>query len=161
MGTSRKIVWIVLAVLSAFMPARAPAEEDGADPQAFTGLWQTDEKGSIVELYPCAEDGAPLGVADRLCGRVARAKKAELNGRLVLVDFGVDGEPKVKGRIIDPRTGSVYRGRLKLVDAATLEVKGCLLFFCRTQMWHRIAESDRLLLAGGEAIARTAGDPTP
>lgn len=158
---SRRIVWTVLVLFGGLVAARAAAAGAGAEPEAFAGLWQTDEKGSIVELYPCAEDGAPLAVADRLCGRVARAKKTELNGRLVLVDFGVEGEPKAKGRIIDPRTGSVYRGRLKLVDPMTLEVKGCLLFFCRTQTWRRIAESSAFVVADGQTDAPSASDSAP
>ncbi len=131
-----------------------------SDPMALTGLWQTDGKGSLVELYGCAEDGSPLGFSDRLCGRVAHAKKAALNGRLVLVNFAPTQEPKFKGRIVDPRTGSVYRGRLRLLDANRLEVRGCLLVFCRKQIWTRVEPSDRLLMAE-EGSDRPTRAPAP
>lgn len=131
-----------------------------SDPMALTGLWRTDGKGSLVELYGCAEDGSPLGFSDRLCGRVAHARKAELNGRLVLVNFAAGQAPKFKGRIVDPRTGSVYRGRLRLLDANRLEVRGCLLVFCRKQIWTRVEAGDRLLMAG-EGGDRPTRAPAP
>ncbi len=143
----RTIILGGLAALFAAVWAEARGDEL-SDPMALTGLWQTDGKGSLVELYGCAEDGSPLGFSDLLCGRVAHAKKAELNGRLVLVNFAPLQAPKFKGRIIDPRTGSVYRGRLRLLDANRLEVRGCLLVFCRKQVWRRVAPSERLLVAG-------------
>ena len=60
-GDRVKAVWaIVLGGLALCMAAAGSGNVRAdalPDPMALTGLWQTDGKGSLVELYGCAEDG--------------------------------------------------------------------------------------------------------
>ena len=63
-------------------------------------------------------------------------RKRRLLGLNVLYDF----EERAKdwrGRIYDPKSGKSYRSILRRKDADTLEVKGCIAFFCQTQIWRR------------------------
>ena len=41
------------------------------------------------------------------------------------------------GTIYDPEGGKTYKSKLRLKGADTLEVDGCVLFFCETQTWTR------------------------
>lgn len=60
-------------------------------------------------------------------------------GLSLLEDFrsGENGEA-MEGRIYNPENGRTYRASLKLRDPDLLEVKGCLLIVCDTQIWRRV-----------------------
>lgn len=57
----------------------------------------------------------------------------------LLEDFrgGANGEV-MQGRIYNPENGRTYRASLKLRSPDILEVKGCLLIVCDTQVWRRV-----------------------
>ena len=42
------------------------------------------------------------------------------------------------GTIYNPEDGQTYSSEMMLIDTKTLEVKGCVLFFCETQTWKRV-----------------------
>ncbi len=44
----------------------------------------------------------------------------------------------MEGRIYNPENGRTYRASLKLRSPDLLEVKGCLLIVCDTQVWRRV-----------------------
>ena|SRR5690554_2042832 len=137
---------IILALTCAILLCPAASASGVSDP---TGFWNTGKKGGVVEIFRC-------GTA--LCGRVADAailrknpKQADINnpdpalrsravrGLLVLKNFNGKSGEWTGGPLYDPDTGdSAPRGRLRLREANTLEVRGCILsFLCRTQVWTR------------------------
>ena len=41
------------------------------------------------------------------------------------------------GTIYDPEGGKIYKSKFRLKGADSLEVDGCVLFFCQSQTWTR------------------------
>ncbi|RMF12905.1 MAG: DUF2147 domain-containing protein [Alphaproteobacteria bacterium] len=125
------------------LPARADAPPgDGSYAVPFassvTGRWRTGRGGSLVEIFRCSSDGMERPGGPFLCGRIINAKRAEVEGHLLLAGFRPKNGAWRKGRIIDPRSRSTYRGRLTLLAPDRLEIRGCLLMFCRAQIWERV-----------------------
>lgn len=133
-----------LLAASAFMSLAGAAS--AAD---ITGLWATPSDNGRVQIYKCG---------DGLCGKLVDADQIRANpdqtdyynknkaqrGRKVkgLVLFsGYKGGPTdwAGGQIYDPRTGDTGRsGKIKVVSADQIDVKGCLGPICRTQHWKRV-----------------------
>lgn len=125
------------------LPARAeaaPGDGSYADPfvPSVTGRWRTGHGGSLVEIFRCSSDGTAHPGGPFLCGRIINAKRPEVEGHLLLANFRPKNGAWGKGRIIDPRSRSTYRGRLTLLAPNRLEIRGCLLMFCRAQIWERV-----------------------
>ncbi len=137
---------ILAAMSAAFLAFAAPAIAADA-----TGVWATKEGKSHVKIGPCG---------DRLCGEIIWLKeptgedgkpKTDRNnideslrsrpivGLQMLAGFEPDGENEWDdGTIYNPEDGKTYSSKMELVDANTLEVKGCVLMFCQTQSWTRV-----------------------
>ena len=120
--------------------------------QDILGQWKTidDNTGdakSIVEIYE--EDGKIYGkiiavtnpdVEFRTCNDCSGAHKDQPIVGLVFIE-GLTKNGKVYdgGTILNPENGTTYRCRLKLEDDSdTLQVRGYLAFFYRTQYWKRV-----------------------
>lgn len=118
------------------------------------GDWLTAGASAIVNIAPCAAgDGT-------LCGRIvwlwdpaaatdARNSEPALRSRpLVGLDMlagfrpGTPGE-WTGGRIYNPEDGNTYSASLKLRDATILDVRGCVMVFCRSQVWRRTSALPR------------------
>ena len=121
-------------------PARAP------DPQAVMGLWWTQDRDGVVELYPCG-----AGV----CGRVAGIVKFQPDGsapkdlhghsrcHLPLVPGGkVDSEGVWDSRITDPDDDKTYTIRMSVSSDGRLRVHGYIgiPLFGQTVFWTRFTE---------------------
>jgi uncharacterized protein (DUF2147 family) len=50
----------------------------------------------------------------------------------------LNGDVWQDGKILDPESGKLYTVRLKLLDAKTLQMRGYLGPFYRTQTWTRV-----------------------
>lgn len=113
-----------------------------------TGDWLTAGASAVVTIAPCATGEGTL------CGRVVwlwdpstdrdtrnsepALRSRPLIGLEMLAGFrlGASGE-WTGGRIYNPEDGNTYSASLKLRDATTLDVRGCVLFICRSQVWRR------------------------
>ncbi len=114
-----------------------------AAPVPVAGTWLTPEGKALVRVEPC---GA------QLCGRITKVLKPRpggpavdsgnrdpalrtrpIEGLSILTGFAASGD-RWSGRIYDPETGRTYRSEL-VRHGDTLDVKGCLGPFCRTQHW--------------------------
>ena len=120
--------------------------------QNVIGKWKTidDNTGdakSIVEIYE--EDGKIYGkiiavtnpdVEHRKCSNCTGDKKNERIVGLVFIEGLIKKHNVYEGgTILNPENGSTYRCRLKLQDnGETLQVRGYLAFFYRTQYWKRV-----------------------
>lgn len=134
-----------LLAAAALLALAAPAS---AGTQEYLGRWKTGTKGGVVEIVACGQSvcGRLVG-SDRLNRepglKDARNKDASLRTRplkgvTLLSGFKPDGAGWTGGRIYNPEDGNTYQSRLKLRDANTLEVKGCVSsILCKTQVWTR------------------------
>ncbi|MBV9835332.1 MAG: DUF2147 domain-containing protein [Alphaproteobacteria bacterium] len=118
------------------------------------GDWLTAAASAVVKVSPCASGEGTL------CGRIVwlwdpsttadtRNPDPALRSRpLVGLDMlsgfrpGAPGE-WTGGRIYNPEDGNTYSATLKLRDATTMEVRGCVLFVCRSQLWRRTSALPR------------------
>jgi Delta7-sterol 5-desaturase len=64
-----------------------------------------------------------------------RLRAQTVIGLSLLEDFRGDA---MEGRIYNPENGRTYRASLKLRSPDILEVKGCVLIVCDTQVWRRV-----------------------
>ena len=129
----------------ALLPALALAAGAAAAPAPITGRWLTEGGKAVVEIAPCGK---------QLCGRIARVLKytpgkphtdvnnpdptlrnRPIEGTTILTGFTADDD-RWRGRIYDPESGKTYRSEL-VGGGNTLDVKGCIAFFCRSQAWTR------------------------
>jgi uncharacterized protein (DUF2147 family) len=135
-----------LLTAAAFSLASAGAAL-AASPAA--GVWLARDDHAQVEVYDCGQ---------ALCGKVLtsdilkvhpdqkdeRNKNVALRNRLVKgLEFmtGFTGGPKEwkGGKLYRAEDGGTYTGELKLVDANTLKLTGCLVYpLCDSQTWTRL-----------------------
>lgn len=108
---------------------------------AVLGQWWTPGFSSRVVITRCA---------DGLCGHIAWAWNPQRVpvGTQVLSGFNaVENKRWSNGTAFNPADGNTYRAVLSMVDDARLVVTGCLLVFCREQVWLRVGTVDKLPIA--------------
>jgi Delta7-sterol 5-desaturase len=120
----------------------------------FVGEWATQGNAAHVRVERCQT------AQDLVCGVVTwlwepidaegrpmrdkhnpdpRLRARPILGFSLLEDFQpVGNEASMEGRIYNPENGRTYRASLKLRSPDILEVKGCLLIVCDTQVWRRV-----------------------
>lgn len=115
------------------------------------GVWLTESKKAHVEIYDCDT---------KLCGKIVwlmepnddngnpkldkhnpnKAKQsAPLMGSMMISGMVRASSSMWKdGEIYDAEDGKAYASKMKIKDDKTLEVSGCVFFFCKTQIWLRV-----------------------
>ncbi len=115
------------------------------------GVWLVQSGNAHVKIDDCG---------DKLCGSIVWLKEPldengkekldkenedealrtrKIMGLPMLKDFVADGENAWDdGSIYNAEDGKTYSSEMQLKDANTLEVKGCVLFFCKSQTWTRV-----------------------
>ena len=139
-------VTVLAAIGSMLVPSASRASD-------ILGVWATQGNAAHVQIERCE------GSLNTLCGSIswlweevnakgepirdAKNPDPSLRSRLLigtalLKDFQYrdDGEPS-EGQIYNPENGRTYRASMKLRAEDVLEVRGCLLFVCDTQVWRR------------------------
>ncbi|WP_339948695.1 DUF2147 domain-containing protein [uncultured Albimonas sp.] len=126
----------IRSIATALTLLAAPAALAGA----ADGTWKTEANGEgaylEVEVGPCEADAA------RTCGVIRRAMTPEGEapeyphiGRLIIRDMAPDGaQAWDDGEIWAPDDDKTYDSSMELV-AEGLKVEGCVLVFCRSQVW--------------------------
>lgn len=134
---------LLLALLAAPATAAEPVE----------GEWVTAEAKARVRIARCA------GATETWCGVITwlaepldetgRPKTDKRNPDAAMHSRPIVGLPLLQGfrktgpssygegTIYDPEGGRTYRSKMNLAGPDTLEVAGCVLFFCREQTWRR------------------------
>lgn len=134
---------MVLATLLFAPPAAAGAH--------IGGLWLTVEGKSHVRIESCG---------NKLCGTIIWLKEPSgkdgkpkidkenqkeglrtrpILGLPLLTGFKPDGGKRwTGGRIYNPEDGKTYKSKLTLESDDVLKVEGCVLFFCKKQIWSRV-----------------------
>ena len=122
--------------------------------QTIFGKWKTidDETGdekSIVEIYE--RNGKIYGKIieilnpnrkNAVCDKCEGENKDKpILGMIIIDGLTKDNDVYDGGNILNPSNGKIYTSRLKLEeDADTLQVRGYIAFFYKTQYWQRINE---------------------
>lgn len=124
--------------------AASPAIAQAAEP--VTGRWLTEEGKAIVTIGNCGDTicgkvtsilkPRPGGPAIDLNNPDPALRKRPIEGLQILSGFKPDGD-SWSGRIYSPEEGKTYKSVLRRDGADRLKVKGCVLFFCKTQVWTR------------------------
>ncbi|MGP7795427.1 DUF2147 domain-containing protein [Sphingomonas sp. CLY1604] len=128
----------MIAALILASTAATPALDHQA---AILGVWHNPRNSVAVKTGHCGE---------RLCGWVVRATdKAKsdvagkgyppLIGTALLRGYRTSGKGRWSGQIYVPDMGRAFGSTVTMVDADTLNVRGCLIggFICKSQIWRR------------------------
>lgn len=119
--------------------------------QSITGKWKTidDATGkekSMVEIFKKGEKyfGKIISIVnpekrDKLCEVCTDSRKGKpVLGMEIIKDLVQDDDEFEDGTILDPENGKIYDCKIWLEDKNTLNVRGYIAFFFRTQEWHRV-----------------------
>ena len=130
-----------ILALAIVLVAPPPPQPGAAD---IAGTWRLQNEKALVRIGPC---GA------QLCGKITRILKPlpyrkshdlnnpdpALRGRSIIginILSGLDRDgDEWHGQIYDPVHGKSYRSVVSRADDGTLQVKGCIAFLCKTQIW--------------------------
>ena len=121
--------------------------------QSILGTWKTldDETGkekSIVEIYE--QDGKIYGKIIELLEKENKGKKCincsgtdkdkPIQGMVIIRGLSKDGDEYNGGKILDPKSGKIYKCSLSLESKDKLTVRGYIgiSLLGRTQKWIRI-----------------------
>jgi uncharacterized protein (DUF2147 family) len=122
--------------------------------QTVIGKWKTiddvtGKEKSIVEIYEKSgkiygkiiEIIDPIHAKD-LCVKCTESdsKNKPIVGLIIIKDLKKDGEEYNSGKILDPKTGKLYKCTLELDGADKLKVRGYIgiSLLGRSQLWIRI-----------------------
>ncbi len=137
---TRFVLFLVASLASAAGTARAQTTP--------IGDWLSAGAAAVVKIAPCASGEGTL------CGRIVwlwdpsistdsqnsdpALRSRPLVGLEMLSGFRPDASGGwAGGRIYNPEDGNTYSATLKVRDATTLDVRGCVMFICRSQIWRR------------------------
>jgi uncharacterized protein (DUF2147 family) len=116
------------------------------------GLWKTvdDRTGQEKSLVRITDSGGILsGKVEKLlhpsrpnptCDKCSDERRGKpITGLSIIEGLRQDQDVWDGGKILDPNNGKIYTVRLKLQDGGkTLQVRGYLGPFFRTQLWSRV-----------------------
>jgi len=113
------------------------------------GTFYTEDKGSKIEISDCG-DGSPCGkiiwvnpntIEEGLSPEDLKSKAGDpILGLEIVNGFSRKKKDWRGGTIYDPGKDKRYASRMKKLENGSLEVKGCISFFCVTQIWVEVAE---------------------
>lgn len=108
--------------------AQVRIERCAAEPETFCGtvtwLWE-----------PLDVNGQPVRDAKNPDPKL---RERPVIGLALLRGFSDTANGSSHGQIYNPENGRTYSASLRLRDADELEVKGCVMFLCDTQVWRRL-----------------------
>lgn len=123
-----------LALFSSPASSFAAADESGEPAIDIAGVWATQGHGAHVRLSACAED------AGKLCGDLVWSWDSKIAAGPLLAGFVWDGTKWRDGRLENPEDGRTYRGSIAPQADGSLNLKGCALVFCKSEIWRRLED---------------------
>ena len=157
MAHRASVLFLLSIVFPVSLLSGVPGQtQEGAPEQdRIAGTWITADGKAHVTIAQCGE---------AYCGAISWLKEPEKNGKPVLDDKNPDDQLRSRpilgmqlmwgfvydgdgvwtgGRVYDPESGDEYRGKLKLVDADTIELRGYVMIplFGRTETWKRVSNA--------------------
>ena len=149
MEISMRLSLLALSLSLFTVPALAQSAK------APTGLWLTENKRSVIELFQC-KAGEPL-----MCGRIAwiieggmqfdtknpdaSKHKTPLCGMTILSGLRMESPGKwVDGKVYKADEGDMYDAKMTVLSDEKLEMRGFagLSMFGKTQTWTRVSAKD-------------------
>jgi uncharacterized protein (DUF2147 family) len=119
--------------------------------QSIIGKWKTidDETGkakSIVKIYKKGDKyfGKVVDILNptkkkNKCNKCTDSRKNQpILGMEIIKGLEQDDKEFEDGTILDPNNGKIYDCKIWLENKNTLNVRGYILFFFRTQTWTRV-----------------------
>jgi uncharacterized protein (DUF2147 family) len=145
---------VTILVIGALAALTFEALANDFGPDAIVGPWATHEGGE-VKFHPCDDE------TGELCGSIIalRPEDAVLNptdvnnpdpalrqrpilGITMFMGLEADSDGKWSdGQLYNTLTGKQYDSKIRLLDADTLKISGCIGFFCRSFEWQRISST--------------------
>jgi uncharacterized protein (DUF2147 family) len=136
------------------MMACAPCQGQEAPPEAekILGIWVTADGKAHIEIFRSGElySGRIVWLRDSLKNGTpavddknpdAHLKGRPIQGMELMYGFSYDGDDEWDGgRVYDPESGNEYRGKLRLTDESTLDLRGYIMIplFGRSETWRRL-----------------------
>lgn len=119
-----------------------------ADSLDVFGHYLTEERNSVIHIVPCEASVCgtvvwldPESLDEGDTPETATSKRGEkIMGLTMLSDFERGSSDWRGGTIYDPGKDKTYASKLKRLGDGTLEVKGCIAFFCQTQIWTPVVD---------------------
>lgn len=112
-------------------------DDETKEPKSIVEIFERDGKifGKIVKLFlEPGEDQNPI--CDECIGE---KRNDRIIGMEIIMEMSDSGNEWINGEILDPENGKIYKCKLWLEDGL-LKVRGYIMFFYRTQTWHRVSE---------------------
>ena len=119
--------------------------------QSIAGKWKTidDETGkekSVIEIYKRGNKyfGKVIDILDTTkknnsCTECTDSRKDQpILGMEIIKDLEQDDDEFENGTILDPKNGKIYDCKIWLENKNTLNVRGYISLFYRTQKWIRL-----------------------
>jgi len=134
---------IIQRILLPIVGLVVSAQSFATDPYNVFGLFLTEERNSVIEISECNESVCgnvvwlnPETLDDGVTPEEAKSKSGEkVLGLTMLQGFEKAGDDWREGTIYDPGKDKTYSSRLERLPNGTLQVGGCISFFCQTQIW--------------------------
>jgi len=109
--------------------------------EAILGTWHNPKNSVAVRTGHCGDllCGWVVRATDKARDDVARKGYPPLIGTALLRGYKADGRARWAGQIYVPDMGRTFGSTVTMVDADTLNVRGCLIggFICKSQIWRR------------------------
>lgn len=122
-----------------------------ADSHDVYGTFYTKDQGSKIQIQDCGNNSPcgkitwvnPETIQDGLKAQDLKSKAGEpILGLEIVKGFKRKKSDWRGGTIYDPGKDKTYASRIKKLDNGTLEVKGCISFFCVTQIWTEVVAEE-------------------
>ena len=125
-------------MITAFLLAAASAASPSA---AILGTWHNPKNSVAVKTGRCGANlcGWVIRASDKAKNDVASKGYPPLIGTALLRDYRSSGKARWSGQIYVPDMGRAFGSTVTMIDADTLNVKGCLIggLLCKSQIWRR------------------------
>ena len=113
-----------------------------ADPHApIIGNWHNPKNTVAVHTGRCGQNlcGWVIRASDKAKADVAKRGYPPLIGTALLRGYRNTGRMRWAGQIYVPDMGRAFGSTVEMIDADTLNVKGCLIggIICKSQIWRR------------------------
>ncbi len=127
-----------VAVLAAAAGTSAGAFAQGP----LDGHWRNPKGSVIVRVAPCGDGycGTVVQASAKAKATASKGGTPHLVGTQILTGMHPNGNGIFKGQVFDPKRNLHAPATIRLLDADTLVVKGCVFtFICKEQRWTRVS----------------------
>lgn len=131
-------VWAGVTAQNAFLGKWKAIDDETGKALAVIDVFEKNKKlyGKVVDILNPKSKGVHCTKCE------GEDQNKPVLGMVVLKGLEKDGDEYNGGKILDPKSGKVYKCYITLEDDHKLKVRGYVGFslFGRTQYWHRVRE---------------------